>query len=278
MSIPFSVLISVYQKENPDHFRLALRSIWHDQLLKPGEIVLIEDGPLTKELTTVIEAFSQEAPLKIVAYQQNRGLGVVLAEGIYHCSNEWIARMDSDDIATPERFLRQIDFVRKNPDIDIVGSSIAEFQDTPEAITSYRCPPSDTRAIGAFAKRRNPLNHMTVLFRKKAVTDAGNYQSFIGYEDYLLWIRMLINGAKMANISEPLVWARIGNNMLARRHGITFFKQEIKLQKKLRSIGFLNRSEYCGNIFLRAIPRLLPGWGIKLVYKFLRKGKLVSKK
>ncbi len=278
MSIPFSVLISVYQKENPVHFRQALRSIWHDQLLKPSEIVLIEDGPLTEELTAVIEAFSHEAPLKIVACKQNRGLGVVLAEGIHHCSCEWIARMDSDDIATPVRFLRQIDFIVKNPDIDIVGSSIAEFQDNPDIITSYRCPPLGTTAIGTFAKRRNPLNHMTVLFRKQAVTDAGNYQSFIGYEDYLLWVRMLMNGAKIANISEPLVWARIGNNMLARRHGIAFFKQEIKLQKKLKSIGFLTQREYLRNIILRATPRLLPEWGIKLVYKFLRKGKLVSKK
>ena len=278
MSVSFSVLIAVYHKENPGHFQLALRSIWNNQQLKPTEIVLMEDGPLSDELKTVIEDFAQEAPLKIIAFEQNRGLGVVLAEGVHHCSNDWIARMDSDDIATPERFLRQIDFIQKNPDIDIVGSSIAEFQNTPEIITSYRCLPSATATIGAFAKRRNPLNHMTVIFRKQAVIDAGNYQPFIGYEDYLLWVRMLMNGAKMANISEPLVWARIGNNMFARRHGLKFFKQEIKLQKKLKDMAFLTHGEYLENIILRAFPRLLPEWGIKLVYKFLRKDKLVSKK
>lgn len=112
---------------------------------------------------------------------------------------------------------------------------------------------------------------MTVLFKKSAVLDAGNYQPFFGYEDYYLWIRMLQNGSVIENIPEELVYARVGNNMYARRHGFRFFRQELRLQKELLRIDFLNNGEYFRNIILRAFPRLFPVWGLKLVYKFLHK-------
>jgi glycosyltransferase involved in cell wall biosynthesis len=267
----FSVLIAVYNRENPNHFRTALNSIWDSQILKPDEIVLVKDGPLSPELNLVIEQFKYKAPLKIHSLEKNCGLGIALAEGIHICSNELIARMDSDDISAPDRFSDQLQFMTNNPDIDLLGTDIAEFKSNAEKFCSYRKLPTQINDLKKFARRRNPLNHMTVIFKKSAVIRAGNYKPFPGYEDYLLWIKMLQQGSKIANIPKVLVYARIGNNMYSRRQGYIFYKQELLLQKEFKQIGYIKNIDYFVNIFLRALPRLFPIWGLKLVYKFLRK-------
>jgi len=267
----FTVLISVYDKEKPEFLKAALESIWTNQTLRPSEIVLVKDGILTPELDRVIEQFNIVAPLKICKLEKNVGLGHALAKGLNFCSNELVARMDSDDISCSNRFEKQIKLMTDQPNLDISGTNIAEFHNQGDKVCSHRRLPSQFAEIKSFAKRRNPLNHMTVLFRKSAVISAGNYHPFFGYEDYYLWVRMLQNGSVIANIPEDLVFARVGNNMFARRHGFRFFKQELKLQKKLLRMEFLNHREYIRNIFLRAFPRIFPVWGLKLVYKFLHK-------
>ena len=267
----FSVLISVYDKEKPEYLKVALASIWNQQTLRPSEIVLVKDGILTPELDEVIDQFQSIAPLKFCALDQNVGLGRALAKGLRLCSNELVARMDSDDISCNDRFEKQILLMTEHPEIDISGTNIAEFHNQGDKVCSHRRLPSQFSDIRRFAKRRNPLNHMSVLFKKSTVIDAGNYQPFFGYEDYYLWVRMLRNGSIIRNIPEDLVMARVGNNMFARRHGIRFFRQELRLQKELLQMNFINQWEYFRNIFLRAFPRLFPVWGLKLVYKFLHK-------
>lgn len=267
----FSILLSVYNKENPIFFSSALDSIWSDQILKPSEIVIVKDGPLTKELDEVIELFSKSAPVKCVQLNQNCGLGIALAKGLEACSNEIIARMDSDDIAQPDRFEKQVKYLVYHPEYDVIGSNIAEFNQSVNDIVSFRKVPEQANEIFAFARRRNPMNHMSIVYRKKAVLDAGNYIPFPGYEDYYLWIRMLMKGSAFYNIQENLIFARTGNDMLSRRQGKAFFLQELKLQKEFQRIGFITRSGYMLNLLFRAIPRLFPVWGLKYVYKTLRK-------
>jgi len=267
----FSVLISVYDKENPAYLKAALESIWNEQTLRPSEIVLVKDGDLTPELDWVIDQFQATAPVKICKLDKNGGLGTALAKGLNLCSNELVARMDSDDISFPDRFEKQIKLMKERPELDISGTNIAEFKHYENQICSNRRMPSQFSEIKRFAKMRNPLNHMTVLFKKSAVIGAGNYKPFFGYEDYYLWIRMLRNGYMIGNIPENLVSVRVGNDMFARRQGVRFFIQEFRLQKEMLQMNFLNIWEYFRNILLRAFPRLFPLWGIKLVYKFLRK-------
>ncbi len=269
--LPFTVLISVYAPEKPEHLQTALESIWNQQTLRPSEIVLVKDGPLTQELDEVIDRFKSGAPAKIISLDHNYGLGYALAYGLGYCTHELVARMDSDDIAFPDRFERQIRLMQDNPGIDISGTSIAEFHNNTDEVCSYRRLPSRFSDIQSFARKRNPLNHMTVLFRKTAVMEAGNYRPFYGYEDYYLWIRMILNGSRIENLPEELVYARVGNDMYARRHGIRYFSQELRLQKELVRMDFINHWEYFRNIVLRAFPRLFPVWGLKLVYRYLRK-------
>ena len=269
-SLPsFSVLICVYNKELPKRLQMALESIWDKQALKPAEIVLVKDGPLTEELDKVIDQFKIHAPLKVISLDHNHGLGYALASGLAYCNNELVARMDSDDLSKPDRFQKQIMFMNEHPELDIVGTNIEEFDNQPYEIRSHRLLPSTYAKLKLFSKKRSPLNHMTVVFKKTSVLKAGNYQPFHVYEDYYLWVRMILNGAILANIPECLVVARLDDSQLARRHGSYIFKQELKLQKELLHIHFLNKWEYSRNLVLRAFPRLLPFWAIKLVYKVL---------
>lgn len=267
----FSVLMSVYHKENPEYIRQAFSSIWDHQILKPNEIVIVKDGPLTIELDDEILFFSQRAPVKIVKLEENKGLGIALNIGLNNCINELVARMDSDDISHPERFEKQINYLINNPEISFVSSNIQEFGKNISDILSQRLVPEFHQGITSFSKLRNPMNHMAIVFKKQAVLSSGGYIPFLGYEDYYLWVRMLQKGYKAYNIQENLVHARTGNNMLARRQGYVFFKQELKLQVELKRLKHINSVQLFRNIILRALPRLFPIFGLKMVYNFLRK-------
>jgi glycosyltransferase involved in cell wall biosynthesis len=267
----FSVLIPVYYKENAYFFKLALESIWDCQTVKPFEVVIVRDGPLTSDLDKIIDDFSLKAPVVIVDLPVNKGLGIALERGVLACGCDLIARMDSDDIARSDRFEQQLAFFKEHPGVDLVGSSIEEFHSEVGDLMSRRVLPEKSKQIELFSRRRNPCNHMSVMFRKEAVLKAGNYQECRGYEDYYLWSRMILNGCKFHNLQENLIYARIGNGMLSRRQGLVFFTEEIKFQKALHSIGFLSSWQYVTNLMIRAIPHLFPLWALSLVYKFLRK-------
>ena len=273
----FSVLISVYWKENPLYLTESLKSIYYCQSLKPSEIVLVEDGPLSDDLYRVIQNFANDNPnlLRILKLEENVGLGKALEMGMQYCSYEIIARMDSNDICDPQRFEKQIKFLEDNPKIDIVGSWIAEFIKSPGEVVFIRKVPKTHSEIFKFAKFRNPMNHITVMFKKTAVLRAGSYKHFLLFEDYYLWLRMLMNNAKFANIPECLVFVRAGNNMLNRRRGINYLNNEIKMQKEMLNMGFISYLQFIRNLIFRGTVRLTRGRLMKYIYKtFARKLKM----
>ncbi|QXM06678.1 glycosyltransferase [Crassaminicella indica] len=266
----FSVLMSVYYKENPLYLKKAIDSVIN-QSEKPNEIVLVKDGKLTDELNTIVNEYIQKycGLFKIVEFKENKGLGIALKEGVKACKYDIIARMDTDDIAVSNRFEKQLKVLRENEDVDIVGSYIEEFEGDIHNILSIRKVPVNDREIKKYAKRRNPFNHMTVMYRKKAVIDAGNYQPSLWNEDYYLWVRMIMNDSKMYNIPECLVYARTGASMFERRGGMKYVQVDIQLQKKFLDMGFISFNKFLSNIILRTSVRIIPnklrGW----VYKNL---------
>jgi len=264
----FSVLISLYARENPDYVREALDSIVR-QTLQPQEILIIKDGPLTRELDEVVDGFAaeQSSQVRVIAYEENRGLGRVLAEGVEQCRCGIIARMDADDIAKEDRFEKQYRVLMEHPEIDLVGSWIDEFQGDIRHIISVRKVPATTEEIRAFAKKRNPFNHPTVMFRKQAVLDAGNYQEMLWFEDYLLWINMLLNGSRMMNLQESLVYYRVGPEMFQRRGGLKYVRHEWKLQRQLYDKGFISLGEFFRNGMTRTAVRMMPNSLRGMIYK-----------
>ena len=270
-----SVLMSVYCKESPAFLCQCLDSLV-SQTLQADEVVIVEDGPLGKALEASIASYQASLPIVSLSLPVNVGLGEALRAGLQVCRGEYVARMDSDDICMPCRFQIQMDFLERNPDVDVVSGTWAEFDEDCSRPHSLRRLPATGPALLRYAKFRNPINHVTAVFRKSAVLAAGSYQSFHGFEDYHLWARMLSLGYRLHNIEEILVCVRVGNGMQGRRGGFEYFKREIAFQSFLRKIGLLTATEYIGNILLRAPIRLTPEFVRALCYKLLLRKKFTS--
>ncbi|MDP0276067.1 glycosyltransferase [Glaesserella parasuis] len=264
----FSVLMSLYFKEKPEYLTECFESL-KNQTVQADEIVVVFDGAITSELEQVMQNFAEILPLNIVRLEQNQGLGKALNHGLIHCRNEWVFRMDTDDICIPERFEKQIAFIEQNPDTIIFGGQIAEFGSDINDIVSYRRVPTETKAIVEFTQKRCPFNHMTVAYQKNAVLECGGYQDL--QEDYYLWIKLVALGKKVANLPEVLVYARVGNGMVGRRRGIAQAKAEWRLFKLKHQVGMQNIVSGFITFTMRVVPRLLPTVLLTLFYKLLRK-------
>ena len=267
----FSVLISAYHTEIPANLERALKSIWDDQILKPDEIVLVKDGQLTKDLDFLIEVWSKRLHdiIKVIELEKNVGLGNALGIGIKECKHDVIARMDTDDISLPHRFLTQISYLQKNKNIQLLGAHISEFEFSETNILRSRQVPLTHENILRKSKFSNPFNHPVVVYRKTAVLNAGGPMNFTDFDDYFLWIRMLMNGYKTANIDDVLLLMRTGNGLIKRRSGLKYANQEWKFQNKLLKIGFINYFVFGLNLIRRIPIRLFPSRIIKIVYKLI---------
>lgn len=263
--------MSIYHKENPTFLNQCLISIWIEQTLRPTQIVLVKDGVLTSELEQVILTWKEKLGevLNIVALDTNVGLGKALNIGLEHCIYDWVFRMDTDDICVPERFKKQIDFILNNTNIDILGGQIIEFENQINDSQIIKSVPINHQDIVKYAKSRNPLNHMTVVFKKSAVQKVGGYRHAPLYEDYDLWVRLLLSQYQFANLSDILVYARAGNAMYERRGGLNYIKSEIQMQKRFYSLGFLTVFQMYKNLAMRLPVRLLPNSIRAFMYQVL---------
>ncbi len=265
----FSILQSVYKKDNPIYLSQSLQSIL-DNTIQPESVILIKDGAICAELESVINEWQSKLPLKVVGYEQNHGLAYALNYGLQFVETELVARMDSDDICYPDRFEKQLSLFESKTELALLSGYIDEFNDNPNKIVSTRTVPLNYSEIKEYLKKRNAFNHMAVMFRKNAVIASGNYQQVPYFEDYDLWIRIVQHGFLVQNIPEKLVKARIGNDMIGRRHGFAYAKHEIFFLRRQLNSGFVTKKEYFKLVLLRVPVRLLPKSMLKLIYKLLR--------
>lgn len=264
----YSVLMSVYFKEKPEYLRASMESMFL-QTLQTNDFVLVCDGELTNELENVITEMKKYygAILNVVRLPQNAGLGRALNEGIKHCRNELIARMDSDDIAFPDRCERQIGCFIEDDELSMVSGTVEEFSDDINKVEAKRVVPENHNEIMQFAKWRNPFNHPCIMYKKSAVLASGSYQDFYLLEDYYLWIRMLLKGHKGYNIQEPILHMRAGNDMYKRRAGLAYAKSQIKLFKFMKDKQFIKLHEFAKSVIVRSLSAILPNNLRKAAFK-----------
>ena len=255
----FSVLMSLYIKEKAEYFDECMQSMLRQTVL-PTEIVIVFDGPISDDLRKTVEKYIAENPgwIKIVDNKQNKGLGLALADGVPVCTYELIARMDTDDIAREDRFEKQLDMFLADSNLDICGSHIIEFEGTIDNILSKRKVPVKHNEIVEYQKQRSAFNHMTVMYKKSTVLRAGNYEQCPLTEDDLMWIRMLIAGAKCANVDDYLVYARTGYAMIERRGGWSYFKKYKSGRRKILATGYISIWDYCKTVGVQFIVALVP--------------------
>ena len=265
----FSVLMSIYKAEKPSYLTMSLNSVLN-QTLQASEIIIVEDGPLTTDLYAILDEFESKNPIiRRLRLSENHGLGYALCEGLKYCRYELVARMDTDDICKPNRFEVQVEFMEKNHEVDVLGTWIDEFFDVKENIVSIRKVPEGSKGLYEFGKKRNPMNHPTVMFRKSSVLKAGGYQTCMLLEDYYLWVKMLKMGMVFYNIQESVLYFRLSHDIYIRRGGLKYAITEVKFQIELHKIGYLTIFETIRNIASRFFVRVMPVCIRRRIYRRL---------
>ena len=273
-ALGFSVLLSLYHKENFLALDQCFQSIWKDQTIQPDEVILVLDGPIGEELSQCVQKWQQiiGKSLSVIPLSQNVGLGKALNKGLEHCSNEWVFRMDTDDISKPDRFKKQIQFIKKNPEVVLFSGQILEFNENPSDADILKSVPTEHTDIIKFAQKRSPFNHMTVAYKKSVIEAVGGYQHHLFMEDYNLWLRVIGAGYRVGNHPDILLYARVGNGMHARRKGLEYVNSELQLLKLKKELKLQDPIHANILFLLRSSFRLLPSTLLGKIYNtFLRK-------
>ena len=266
-SPPISAVVPVYKKDNPIHFAKSLESITKSQTHPPSEVIVVADGPLTPELNKVLD---RRDDIIMVRLERNRGAGAARAMGVKNATHDFVAFQDSDDISVPERFERQIEFFREQPEIDALGGYIAEFEADPDEPHAVRKVPTQPSKIARWGKIRSPLNQTTVMAKRESILSAGNYQADDRMEDYSLWGRMLAKDMQLANVPSVLAKVRAGETeMSTRRGGLKYAREEIRLQREFYRIGFVSAPIALLNVTVRVPIRIVPDTVRSFLYQRL---------
>lgn len=224
----YSVLMSVYKKDNPSFLTAAIESMLNQSVLCE-QFIVVEDGPLPENLQKVIEEFAskQQELFTVVKLSENMGLGRALDKGLEVCRNNLVARMDADDISLPSRCEKLLDLFAKNPKLGLAGTNIDEFYDNPQNIVSSRKVPSDYESIRKFMRRRSPFNHPSVMFKKSEVVRCGGYGKMKYKQDFDLFARMLNMDCYALNLDESLLLFRSNKDNYKRRRSWEYCKSYI---------------------------------------------------
>lgn len=276
--LPYSVLMSVYYKENPEYLIESIESILN-QSIKSDDFVIVKDGPLTSELESVLDNYVQKFPqIRIVALKENVGLGLALNKGLLHCKNELVARMDSDDICTPDRCKLQMEKFCKNEKLIILGTQIAEFYDTPEDIISIREVPTSYSEIIKFSKRRSPFNHPTVMYKKSKILELGGYKDVKRKEDLELFLHALSKNYYSENLDCIGLFFRSNEDNYLRRKDKTNCLNYISVIFKFFKQGYCSVTDFLYVLASQLFFIVAPARLMKFISDKLLRRKILDEK
>ena len=259
MSFPaYSVLLYVGGSENPEWLSGALDSILA-QTVKPAEIVLVQDGPLTDGLQATIDRFKNEHPalFKVLPIPSKVGLGYSLKQGVLACSNGFIACMDADGYSVPTRIEEEFNAMFENK-VDMVGSNVNEFVGSMENVVAHRMFPETPERIYKYAKKRTPMSHSSVLLKKRMVIVCGNYENCYLAEDFALFINLLSMCAKGYNIQKPLVYKHYNAEFYKQRSGWDYFNAMIRFNQKFYENGWFTYRDYVCRSIMNGVESFIP--------------------
>lgn len=267
----FSVLMSVYCKDNTDDFRTALESVTLTQKRQPQQVVIVQDGVVPPSIDEIIETVKSKAgeiEFTVLKKEKNQGLAAALNSGLALCKYDWVARMDSDDISVEDRFEKQIAFIEKNVDISVLGGAIAEFENEIGDIHSERHVGLTHEEITKMSRSRTPMNHVSVMYLKSAILEVGGYSEDFGkLEDYKLWVDLIASGKKMANIDDIIVCVRVGKGFIERRSNKREIQDWDMLQTYLLKSNLITkRKALINKLNIRGFI-YMPAWMKRIVYK-----------
>lgn len=269
-----AVIQSVYKNDKPEYLRLSINSILN-QTYSDFILYLGVDGPIGEELSNVIDILQTDDRVVIIANKENKGLAHMLNDLLIEClkhDHEFIARMDSDDIACLDRFEKQMAYMESHPDVEVLGSAVNEIDENGNNRNHVVKYPCDSDGCRKFFSKRNPLAHPTVLFRRKFFDNIGMLYptNFVRNEDTELWLQGFLHDAVVANLPDVLLNFRVTEDMFKqRRNGREFAKSQLALRKLINKelgYGFMASIYAYGMYYIM----IAPSWLRKIAYKILR--------
>lgn len=270
-----SVLMSVYRNENPTFFDRALESIWSDQTRKPDEIILVEDGPLTCELNTVIQKWQHVLLDKLVILKNevNEGLTKSLNKGIRVAKGDYLARMDTDDISLPERFELQYLYMESNPEVVVLGGGMQEIDEDGKWGAERKYPETQDRII-KYISKANPLAHPTTFIRRSIFEEGYRYnENYRKNQDLKLWFDLLKSQKILHNLSDNILLFRRTKDTYAKRSSVVSLNSELSIYMTgIRDLYGPLTWRYIYPL-MRYVIKRMPGGINAIVYKYLFKKK-----
>lgn len=266
---PFAVLMPLWAKDRPDRVRQAIVSATEAQQLRPDLLILTVDGPLPAPLEALVERVEAGAhgPATVLRHSAHRGVASALQDGLEASPYELVARADADDLCRPERFALQIPRMRRDR-LDLLGGAMREFSDrVAPGRGPLRTRPLTHAEITAYLPRHSPFHHPTMVLRRSTVLAVGGYRDLPLLEDYWLWERMMLGGARMANLPDVLVDYRVDEHLFARRGGWRLFASDLRLQRRFVRDRVTTPTGFLRNLGERGVYRLAPGWARRLAYR-----------
>lgn len=226
--------MAVCEMDSPEYLTLSLQSL-ADQTCRPGEVVLVEDGPIGDQLARAISAFRDVLNIRSVRLQRNLGLGAALSKGLERCGFDLVFRLDADDIAQSDRLEKQFAFLRENAGVDIVGSYAIEIDRHGVKGATRTRPTTHERIFESLWA--NPFIHSSIAFRRCKVLSVGGYDPALRRrQDYELWFRCARHGLGFANIDEPLIYYRFDRDTHKRQPLRLAYEQSMVGRSGARSL------------------------------------------
>ena len=267
----YSVLMSVYAGEKPEFLKQSIDSMIN-QTYPTDDFVLVCDGELTDELDKVIKEYENTCKcFRTLRFKNNIGTGKCANAGIAACKNEYIVKMDSDDISLPDRCEVSMYLCTKHPKIDMLGAYIEEFDSESGEFVSIKKTPCGNGDIHRYARRRNPFNNQTLVYKKSLAQKVGGYSGIKRCEDYEFVVKMLADGARGRNLDKVLVRYRITKGNYERRKNWANTRSFISVRWRIYRSGFSHLSDFvvpCAvQLVLFVLPKSLTG---KIYKRFLR--------
>jgi glycosyltransferase involved in cell wall biosynthesis len=266
---PFVVLMPLWRGDRAERVELALASATLAQQLRPDLLILTVDGALPAELEAVVERVEagEYGPARVLRHEDHRGVAAALQDGLEVSPHELVARADADDLCRPERFARQIPHMHREG-LDLLGSAMREFSDrVPPGQGPLRTRPLTHQEIVRYLPRHSPFHHPTIVLRRSVALAVGGYRDLPLLEDYWLWERMMLGGARMGNLPEVLVDYRVDEELFARRGGWRLFSSDLRLQRRMVLDRVTTPRGFLRNVALRGSYRFAPGWARRIGYR-----------
>jgi glycosyltransferase involved in cell wall biosynthesis len=237
---PISVLLAVYNGGR--YLRAAVDSIL-TQTFAEFEFIIIDDGSTDGSSATLAEYAGKDSRIRLVS-RPNKGLTATLNEGLALARGEYVARMDADDIALPQRFERQIAYLREHPECVLVGSRVMLVDPEELPIRPWCHQLEHTDIDAAHLNRGWPVVHPAVMMRTDAVRRVGAYRDqYNTLEDLDLFLRLAEVG-KLANLPEILLHYRQHFDSVTHKK----FEQQRKLRQAIYDETYARRGERRGEI------------------------------